>query len=108
MKQANLTEAVMSGKLLLVGTFLHMKKEVVKYSDRQTKQAAEFNKVEYAVLGSNGVVFVQPDTRKMPGFNMEKFVCPFKSNDRVVVEVERIMVDKGISTIAGTIEKLEA
>jgi len=100
--------AITSGKILLVGKFMHLKKEVVAYRDKQTGQPSTFNKLEFAVLGSDGVVFVQPDTRRIPGFKMDTYVCPFKSGGDVVVQIERMMTERGITTVVGNIEALEA
>jgi len=108
MKQVGLLEAVQAGRILLVGTFLHFKKESIAYSDRKTGKPAVFDKIEYSILGANGVVFVQPDTRKMPGFDIAKFACPFKQGAKVVVDIERMEVDRGTTTISGTVELLEA
>jgi len=108
MKQAGLVGAIQAGKILFVGKFLLMKKDVVAYRDRESGQPATFNKVEYQVLGADGVVFVQPDTRKIPGFKMETHTCPFKQMQDVVVTIEKMEVSKGQTTIAGTIEALEA
>jgi len=97
----------MDGHIILVGRFLMMKKEVVPYRDRQSGQAATFNKLEFQVLTPNGTVFVQPDTRKMAGFKMETYVSPFKEMQKVVVVIDKLDTQKGITTIAGTIEALE-
>jgi len=107
MKQNQLIDAIKAGKILLVGKFVFMKKEVVPYRDRDGKPAT-FNKLEFAVLGANGIIFVQPDTRKMPDFKMDTYVCPFKEMDLVVVEVERMETEKGQTTISGMAQKLEA
>lgn len=107
MKKAELLNAMLAGKILLVGKFVFMKKEVVPYRDRDGKPAT-FNKLEFAVLSANGIVFVQPDTRKMPDFKMDTYKCPFKEMDTVVVEVERMETEKGQTTIAGRAEYLEA
>lgn len=109
MKQAQLIEAIVkNGKLLFVGRVVFFKKEIIPYLDKNTRAAATFNKVEYSVVGANGVVFVQPDTRKIPGFNMAKYESPFKNGDLVVVEVQSMFTEKGQTTITGNIEPLEA
>lgn len=108
MKQANIINNILAGKFLLVGKFVHFKKEVVAYRDRQTGQAATFNKLEFTILTANGIVFVQPDTRKIPGFKMDAYVCPFKDNQQVVIEVEKMVTERGTTTVAGNIEVLEA
>jgi len=97
-----------AGHILLVGSMMHFSKEVIAYRDPKTKEPATFNKVQFTVLGANGVVFVQPDTRRMPGFKMETFVSPFKIGQPVVVDVERITVERGVTTIQGMVEPLEA
>lgn len=106
MKQAEVIAAFNAGKILTVATFLHFKKEVVAYRGKDGKPAT-FDKVEYACLSANGIVFVQPDTRKMVGFDMETYKCPFKSGDKVVVEINSMAIDKGITTIGGTIQPLD-
>lgn len=98
----------MAGKILMVGKHLVTKKEVVPYRDKKTGAAATFNKVEHQVLREDGVVFVLPDTRKMPGFKMDTYVCPFKPMQDVVIEIENITVDRGTITVAGTVTPLEA
>jgi len=106
MKQTEVTAAFNAGKILTVAVFLHFKKEVVAYRSKDGKPAT-FDKIEYACLTANGIVFVQPDTRRMPGFDMETHKCPFKPNDRVVVEINSMSVDKGITTIGGMVSPLE-
>jgi len=108
MKKAQLQEQIISGKILTVGRFVDFKKDVVAYRDRKTGQPATFNKVEYAVKTALGVVFVQPDTRKIPGFSMDTFKCPFEMGDAVVIEIQSMVTERGITTIGGTVEKLEA
>jgi len=108
MKEASLVGEMKSGKILMVGKFLMMKKEVVPYRDKKTGQPATFNKVEFQVFGHEGTVFVQPDTRKIANFNMEAFKSPFKSMQDVVVIIESMEVKLGITTISGTVEPLEA
>jgi len=107
MTKAKLLEAFNAGKILLVGKAMHFKKEVIAYRDRSTGKPATFDKVEFAVLGANGVVFVQPDTRKIPGFDMGKYENPFKPGQDVVVTIDTMSVDKGITTISGTVESLD-
>jgi len=106
MKQAEVIAAFNAGKILTVATFLHFKKEVVAYRGKDGKPAT-FDKIEFAVLTANGIVFVQPDTRRIPGFEMETYKCPFKPNDKVVVEITSMAVDKGITTIGGTLAVLD-
>lgn len=108
MKESELLASVKAGQLLLVGTFVHFKKEVVPYRDRKTGQPATFDKVEFQVLTANGVVSVQPDTRKIPGFKMDSYRCPFKPQQPVVVIVEGMVTERGNTTIAGSISALEA
>jgi len=95
-----------AGKIITVATFLHFKKEVVAYRGKDGKPAT-FDKIEYACLTANGIVFVQPDTRRIPGFDMENYKCPFKPNDKVVVELVSMTVDKGITTIGGSVSPLD-
>lgn len=106
MKQAEVISAFNAGKILTVATFLFFKKEKVGYRGKDGRPA-EFDKIEFSVLTANGIVFVQPDTRKIPGFDMETYKCPFKPNDKVVVEIVSMSVDKGITTIGGTVSPLE-
>jgi len=106
MKHAEVVAAFNAGKILTVATFLFFKKEVVAYRGKDGKPAT-FDKIEYSVLTANGIAFVQPDTRRIPGFEMDKFVCPHKANDRVVVEIQTMTVDKGIVTIGGIVYPLE-
>jgi len=106
MKQAEVIAAFNSGKIITVATFLHFKKEVVAYRGKDGKPAT-FDKIEYSVLTANGIAFVQPDTRRIPGFEMDKFQCPFKPNDRVVVEISTMTADKGIVTIGGIVHPLD-
>lgn len=107
MKQAEVIKQFESGRILTIGQFLFFKKEVVAYRDSKTGKPATFDKVEFAVLTANGVVLVQPDTRKIPDFDFAKFECPFKQMDKVVVEIDSMTVDKGVTTIGGKISKLE-
>lgn len=106
MKLAEVTAAFNAGKILTVATFMHFKKEVVAYRGKDGKPAT-FDKIEFACLTANGVVFVQPDTRRMVGFDMETYKCPFKQGDKVVVEINSMTIDKGITTIGGTVSPLE-
>jgi len=106
MKQLEVNAAFNAGKILTVATFLHFKKEVVAYRGKDGKPAT-FDKIEFACLTANGIVFIQPDTRRMPGFEMETYKCPFKPNDRVVVEIHTMSIDKGITTIGGQLSPLE-
>jgi len=106
MKQVEVTAAFNAGKILTVATFCHFKKEVVAYRGKDGKPAT-FDKIEFAVLTANGIVFVQPDTRKIPGFEMDTYKCQFKPNDRVVVEINSMAIEKGITTIGGTVSPLE-
>lgn len=108
MKQSQILEQIKAGKILFIGKFLHMKKEKVAYRDRETKQSASFDKLEFSLLGANGVVFVQPDTRKIPGFKIETYESPFKAGQEVVVEVEKMQVERGQTTIAGNVTVLES
>jgi len=96
-----------AGKIITVATFLHFKKETIGYRDRVSGKPATFDKIEFTVLTAGGVVFVQPDTRRIPNFEMDKYTCPFKPNDKVVVEIQSMSIDKGVTTIGGTIEKLD-
>jgi len=107
MKKADAVEKFLSGQPLQVVGFVHFKKEVITYRDPATKQNATFNKLEFSVVGPDGVAFVQPDTRKIPGFDMEKFQCPYKPGQRLVVHVTKREVNKGVTVIAGTLEPLE-
>jgi len=108
MKQSQLVNAVESGKLLVVGSVVFFKKDVVPYRDKQTGKPATFNKIEYSVVTARGVWFVQPDTRKIKDFDMNTFANPFKNGQRVVVEVESMITEKGQVTVSGNIEPLEA
>jgi len=107
MKKADVVAAFESGKIVTIGVFLHFKKEVIAYRDSKTGKPATFDKLEYAVLTANGVVMVQPDTRKIPDFDFAKFECPFKQMDKVVVEVHTMSVNLGVTTIGGNITKLD-
>jgi len=107
MKQAELTAAFNAGKIITVARFLHFKKEVIPYRSRVDGKAATFNKVQYTVMTANGVVFVEPDTRQIPGFNMETFKCPFVDNEKIVVEITGMSTEKGVTTITGNVEKLD-
>jgi len=106
MKQVEVIAAFNAGKILTVATFLHFKKEVVAYRGKDGKPAT-FDKIEFSVLTANGIAFVQPDTRRIPGFDMETYKCPFVPNQRVVVEISSMQVDKGITTIGGTVAPLD-
>lgn len=106
MKQNEVIAAFNAGKILTVATFLHFKKEVVAYRGKDGRPAT-FDKIEYTVLTANGVAFVQPDTRRIPGFDMETFKCQFQPNQKVVVEIATMTVDKGITTIGGSLSPLE-
>jgi len=107
MKQSELINQFNAGKILVVGQFAHFKKEKVAYRNKVSGAAAVFDKLEYAVLTANGIVFVQPDTRKIPGFDYDKFESPFKPNQKVVIEISSMIVEKGITVIGGTISALE-
>lgn len=106
MKQSEVTAAFNAGKIITVATFLHFKKETVAYRDDKGKPAT-FDKLEFACLAASGVVFVQPDTRKIPGFDIHTFKCPFVPNDKVVVEIDKLEVVRGVTSIGGTVSKLE-
>lgn len=108
MKKAELVGAIEQGKMLFVGRVVFQKKDVVAYRDKRTGQPATFNKLEFSVVGANGVVFVQPDTRKIPNFKMETYQPPFKIGDMVVVEVESMIQEKGQTTVTGNVEPLVA
>jgi len=106
MKKAEVLAAFEAGKILTVATFLHFKKEVVAYRGKDGKPAT-FDKIEFACLTANGIVFVQPDTRRIPGFDMETYKSPFQPSQKVVVEIFSMIVDKGITTIGGTVSVLD-
>lgn len=108
MKKADILGAVNKGAILTIGKFIDFKKEVVAYRDQKTGKPATFDKVEYAVKIATGVVFVQPDTRRIPGFDMATFKCDLQPMDDVVVTIQTMLAERGITTIGGTIEKLEA
>lgn len=108
MKKSDILGAINAGKIVAVGKFLDFKKEVVAYRDKPTGKPATFNKLEYCVKVAAGVVFVQPDTRKIPDFNMEAFKCTLQPMDEVLVEIHSMQTERGITTIGGTVSKLEA
>lgn len=107
MKQAELLAAFNAGKIVVVGKFLHFKAETIAYRDRVSGKPATFDKIEFTVMTANGVVFVQPDTRRIPGFDIAKYKPPFAENAKVVVEIQSMVVEKGVTTIGGTIEALD-
>lgn len=107
MKKTEMIDRLMSGRTLMVGTVVHMKKERIEYRDKQTKQKATFDKVTYSLLTGGGVVFLDVDTRKIPGFNFDSYVSPFKTNEKVCIDVDKLVVDKGITTVSGVVSVIQ-
>lgn len=94
------------------GKYVLLKKEPIKYIVKEGKekgQAAVFNKVSYAIQNPrHGIVFVEIDTRKIDGFDMEKFKSPFKEGQDVCAEItSKLSTNMGIKTIQGVLHPVE-
>jgi len=107
MKLNQVIDKFNAGNLLLRGRFLLSKAEKINYRDKTTKQAAVMDKLSHTILTGNGVVFVEEDTRNIPGFNPETYRNDYKENQQVVVVVSSVKQEMGITTIRGALHPVE-
>jgi len=112
MKKAEMVERVLAGDGMIPGTYVLCKKEVVNYTVAKGPnkgEAATFNKVQHAIQNPrHGIVFVLVDTRKIPGFDMEKYKSPFQPGQAVVAEItDKMTTDRGIKTVSGELHPVE-
>jgi len=108
MKQAQITEAVLRGQLIQGGEYLMSKAENIPYKDKKTGAAASFDKLTHTILTSDGAVAVEEDTRKIAGFDPVKYRSTYSKGQKVVVLVESKVSVRGVVTLRGKLEALEA
>lgn len=107
MKQIEIIDKFNAGNLMLRGRFLLSKAERINYRDKTTKQAATMDKLSHSILTGQGVVFVEEDTRNIPGFSPETYKVQFKEQAQVVVLVSSVKQEMGITTVRGVLHPVE-
>lgn len=112
MKKAEMMDRILAGDGMIPGRYVLCKKEVVLYTVKkgpEKGQRAHFNKLSYAIMNPrHGIVFVDVDTRKIEGFEMDKFKSPFKEGQEVVAEItDKMTTDRGIKTVSGVLHPIE-
>lgn len=113
MKKAEMMDRLMAGEAMIPGTYVLLKKEVIDYTVKKganVGQAAKFNKLSHAIASErHGIVFVQVDARKIPGFDMDKYSTPFKAGQPVVALItDKMTTNMGIKTVSGELHPIES
>lgn len=107
MKNAEFNQKLEEGHGLIKGEFVMSKPETVRYLDKKTGRPAEFTKLSHYLKTALGVVAVDADTRKLPDFNPEKYVSPYKPGQRLGVFISGWVNNQGATTVRGEVVTLE-
>lgn len=104
MKQAELTQAVLNGAILCVGSFLSGRADTIQVRDKQTGGRREMVVARCIILTDTEPVTINewlPD-----GSKADTWKVPFKKADKIVVHVTAMEQQNGLPVLRGRMETL--
>jgi len=107
MKKVEMVKLLESGNVLACGEYLMSRPERIEYRDKSTKLPASMDKLGHTILTEHGAITVEQDTRKLVGFDVGKYVSPFKKGQRVCVVVSSMVNNLGVITLRGVPHPVE-
>jgi len=96
--------AVSAGRIVFIGEWRGSKPETINYTSKTTGQAASFSRVQHTVeIGEGDRVEAFKVSERVPDrVKPEDMKAPAKKGQRVLVEVQSIVQDKGNVVVNAT------
>jgi hypothetical protein len=105
MKKTDALKQIEQGLLMaLVCEYRSGKAETIRWTDKQTRAKMEAPAITHGV--EVGPTQIRVQERTPDGFDVAKYVSPFKRGELVLLHVESIERDSGNISARGTIEAL--
>lgn len=102
MTKSQLMERVLAGEPLVLVEYRHSNAEIIKWRDKETKQALEAPTLRHTVETSRGSMAVQE--RVADSFNPQAYTPPFKKGQKAVLKFTVWQSQKGAVTANGILE----
>lgn len=100
-----LIDSILSGQAFIVVEFRASKTETIKYRDPKTQQAAQFTKLTHNVEMAGSPVIV---SERIPdGVDPNTIKSPFSKGQMVVLHLQRLTTEKGVTIAQGQLHSLE-
>lgn len=106
MKIQEVQKLFLAGSLVVLGEFRMAAVDGIDYRDKKTGNARHADVIKTTLEIGNKTLTLTEFVRE-ENFKPENWKCPFKKGQRVVVELDGLMENKGILTGSGTLHPLE-
>lgn len=105
MKKADAFKLIEAGELVVIGEYRSSDAQTINYRDKTTGRMTDMDMLSHTVeFGSNSVKLRE---RTDDNFKPDQYKAPYKKGQRVVVQLESLLREKGVYTGSGKLQPLE-
>lgn len=105
MKKAEAFKLIEAGELIVIGEYRSSDAQSITYRDKTTGRMAEMDTLGHTVEFGNHSIKLRERTED--NFKPDQYKAPYKKGQKVVVQLESLLREKGVYTGSGKLQPLE-
>lgn len=108
MTKTEVINAVLNGEKVTVVEYRGSNAEIIKWSDRETQKQMEAPSLRHTVEDAKTSFVVSERLDRTKPFDAAAYKSPFKKGDKVALRFNTVVVNKGVTTVTGTLEPFDS